>query len=329
MTVQDTAPGLSPHIARLLAERGDRIVVTGASGWLGMATLELLADALGDDFDARVRCFGTCRRVLVLRSGRQVVQARLVDLAALDHRPTIVLHFAFLTRDRAETMADVNYIAANRDIADTVLAALDPIGARAVFLASSGAARRADDTTAARALRLYGTLKRDDERRFSAWAEQSGHAAIIARIFNLSGPYINKPQHYALAGFIANALAGHPIEIRATHSVERGYVAIRELMSLAFSLALDKTAGVVAFDTGGAPMELAEVARHVTAIVGDVPITRAPSDGSASDSYLGGAEIYDRSIADHGIEPVDFPCQVAETAQYLRFSASPTQELAA
>jgi UDP-glucuronate decarboxylase len=76
-------------------------VITGAGGWIGLATLDLLHVALGDQFGKRVRAFGSSTRVLRLNDGTQVLQRPLGDLAWLPHEPTIVLHTAFLTKDRA------------------------------------------------------------------------------------------------------------------------------------------------------------------------------------------------------------------------------------
>jgi nucleoside-diphosphate-sugar epimerase len=152
---------------RLLADRR-RIIITGAGGWLGLATLDLLARALGDGFDKRVRAFGSSTRTLRLRDGTQVLQRPLTDLVWLPAEPSLLLHFAFLTKDRAETMSEADYRAANRAISDAVLSALEPIGAQAVFLASSGAAAKADDPAAHAAMRLYGAMKRDDEDAFAA-----------------------------------------------------------------------------------------------------------------------------------------------------------------
>ena len=46
----------------------------------------------------------------------------------------------------------------------------------------------------------------------------------MPRVFNLAGPFINKIQIYALATMIGDALAGRPIEIRASHRVLRSYL---------------------------------------------------------------------------------------------------------
>jgi nucleoside-diphosphate-sugar epimerase len=233
--VPDT--GLQAAIAEHLVADGRRIVITGAGGWLGLATLELLHAALGDALPKRVAAFGSDTRALRLRDGTQVLQRPLADMAWLPTKPTLVLHLAFLTKDRAESMDEDAYRAANHAIGDTVLNALDSIGTEAVFLASSGAAALTD--APAPAMHLYGAMKREDEERFAHWAQTPNRRAVIARIHNISGPHMNKHGAYALASFMLDALAGRPIAVRAPRPVIRSYVAIRELMGLVFAMLLD------------------------------------------------------------------------------------------
>lgn len=306
--------GLDPAALAALAATDARIVVTGAGGWLGLATLELLRDALGETFDTRVVAFGSSARTLRLRDG-VVEQRPLAELAMLPPTPTWVLHYAFLTKDRAAAMDDDAYVAACKTIRETVLAALDPIGAEAVFVASSGAAERADDPAASREMRLYGRLKRDDEGAFAGWAATTGKRAVIARIFNLTGPYINKHAAYAMASFILDALAGRAITVRAPREVIRGYVAIRELISLA--LALLGECGVTRFSTGGEPLELGEVARAVADALGGA-VERAPVSEATADRYVGDTQGYAALLSHSGIAPVALDRQIAETADWLR-----------
>src|SRR5687767_15978390 len=118
---------LAAHVEALLRSSDARIVITGAGGWLGLATLELLAAALGRDFDARVHCFGSAQRSLALLDGTAIEQRPLDGIGSLDLRPTIVLHFAFLTKERAEAMDEEAYCRANRQVDQAVLDALDII----------------------------------------------------------------------------------------------------------------------------------------------------------------------------------------------------------
>lgn len=311
---------LEPQVAQALAASGERIVVTGAGGWIGRATLDLLAAALGDGFDARVRCFGSAERTLPLADGRSVRQAPLGEIATLAPCPSTVLHFAFLTKDRAAAMPAEAYERACAAITATVVGALDAIGARRAFVASSGAAARADDPHAPPDLARYGRLKRDEEDAFAAWAEASGRRAVIARIFNIAGPHINKLGSYALASFILDALAGHAITVRAPRAVVRGYVAIRELISLALALLADGDRGVVRFETGGAPMELAAVAGAVAQALGGGPVERAAIIEPVPDRYVGDAAPYAALLARYGIAAVPLDAQIRETADFLRLA---------
>lgn len=308
---------LTPHIASSLRQSPLRIVLTGASGWLGRATLDMLHDALGDAFSKRVACFGSRRAELRLSATRVIQQRPLGELGSLPRQPTLLLHFAFLGKDRAEAMAETEYRAANRAIRKAVLDALDPIGVEAAFVASSGAARHADDEAVLAAMRLYGTLKREDEDAFAGWAEQRGTCSTIGRIFNISGPHINKVNSYALSSFVLAALAGRPVVVRAPHDVRRGYVAIRELMSLVFAVLLERRSGVTRFDSGGEDIELGALAEMIASSL-DSRVSRSAMRQGAADVYLGDDRAYRRLLERHGIASVPLADQIAETVAFLK-----------
>lgn len=309
--------GLEPHVAEAMRTSQARIVIAGAGGWIGLATLDLLMQALGDTFATRVHAFGSTARTLTLRDGTTIQQYPLADLAALEPAPTILLHLAFLTKDRAEAMDEQSYRTANRAIDDLVLGALDRVGAQSVFIASSGAAA---STNPAPAMQLYGSLKREQEHRFADWAEQAHKQAVIARLFNLSGPYINKQRSYALAALILDALGGGPIRIRASYRVVRSYVAIRELMSLVFALLLEGRLRVTRFDSGGDALEMQAIAGAIAGQLDHVAIDRPPLDPDTVEDYTGDGDAYRALLARHRISSVPFAQQVTETIDYLSFS---------
>jgi nucleoside-diphosphate-sugar epimerase len=317
---------LSPDVERALKKSDARIVITGASGWIGRATLELLYNTLGPQaFADRVVAFGSSRRTIDFGAG-QVDQEPLPTIAALPHTPTLVLHLAFVTKDRVAGMDEQLYRKANRTISSTVLGALDVIGATAVFVASSGAAGLANDPAASPSMRLYGSLKKADEDAFANWAGERGRRAVIARIFALSGPHINKHDNYALAGFIRDAMAGRPIAISSDFPVYRSYVAVRELMSLVFAM-LDSPTGVVRFSTGGERLELQQIAEVVSGLLGRVSIERPPLRPSKIDEYAGDDAVYRRLLSAHRIEHIPFDRQIEETAAF--FACEPVSSASA
>jgi UDP-glucuronate decarboxylase len=311
------AAQFSNTVIKSLRAGDQRIIITGASGWLGMATLELLHNALGESFAYRVYALGSSARDIHLRGGITVRQRPLDELNRLQPAPSLLLHFAFLTKDRVASLDEDAYREANRALSETVHDALDKIGVDAVFVASSGAAYSAGDASANAALQLYGTLKREDEDRFAAWAECRGRTAVIGRIFNVAGPYINKHQHYALAAFILDAIAERSVRVNAPHRVVRGFVAIRELMSLVFAALLNPQKQLLRFDTGGTAMELAEVAEIVANTLGTTGSVRAAITSERIDRYVGDPTVYEALLAQYGVNRVSFDAQIRETADFL------------
>jgi nucleoside-diphosphate-sugar epimerase len=311
---------LADNVRQTLLADTRRLNIVGTSGWIGRTTAALLHEALGAEvFAERVACFGSRAGVIDLGDGISIPQRPLAELAEQGHRPTLLFNLAFLTMDKIAGMDSAEYVRANRALSATVLAALEPIGADRLFVASSGAAAFADVIQAKPDLRLYGGLKRDDEQMFADWAlaAPERRRTVIARIFSVSGPWINKPDVYALASFILDALDGRPVEVRAPMRVWRSYVAVRELVSLVLAALLAEDGGsVMRFDTGGEALELGDVgAKVVQAIGGEV--RRCPITGAVDNRYVGDGRRYAKLLARYGISHIALVDQVVETAAYL------------
>jgi len=226
---------------------------------------------------------------------------------------------AFLTQEKAKAMSEADYIEANRAISGRVLEALDQIGAEGVFVPSSGAVYMVDDPAAQASMRLYGRLKLEDEAAFTAWAEAGANRAVIARVFNLSGPYINKQSSYALACFINDALAGRPIEIKATRPVYRSYVAISELMSVVFGALLDGETGAIRFDTAGDhDYEMGQIAGAVAEALGSpAGINRATPMYGNCDRYVGDVATYRCCRIEYQVDGIVLEDQIRDTARFI------------
>jgi len=315
---------LPPAIADSLRSSEAHILVTGAGGWIGSATLELLAQALGPEgFRRRVRAFASRSRSLTLRGGVSVELAGLESLARVEVGPAMLFHYAFLTREKASAMSIEAYREANARISDRLTEAVARLRPKAMFLASSGAVYgpgRAFDEDIAR--NPYGVLKRRDEVLFSQACQAAGTRLAIARIFNLSGPYINKLDSYALASFLVDALAGRPIAIRAAQRVERSYVHVGDVAALALAALLESGAESVTFDTAGERVvEVGELAALVRDVVGrpDLEIRRPPVDtGRPADRYVGEGAAMSALAGRCGVALLDLPAQIRRTAGYLR-----------
>ncbi len=306
-----------------LRENDLRVVITGASSWLGQATLALLEQALGDTLPRRVRLFASSARPMHLASGRVLECRALDDILTLPPARYLFLHYAFVTKGHIGAHSLADYARLNAEIAETVEAAARRVEAKGMFLPSSGAVYRPDRTLRGTLEEHpYGYLKLQDEKRFAAMAEETGCRLAAIRVFNLGGPYINNLSGFALSSIIMDVLRGEPVQIKATHPVYRSYVHINDLIELALQEMLgDNPPPPEPYDTAGETVvEVGDLAHLITQSMGqpDHPILRPEMSGGAADRYVGdGAQFADRAQAG-GITLKPLAVQIRDTIADLK-----------
>lgn len=318
---------MSVPLVRSLLSGQERFAVTGASGWLGRTTLELLAGALGPErFRDQVAGFASTSRTVTLRDATVVHLEPLDLLAHLVPAPTHILHFAYLTRDRVADLGVPDYIRTNLAITAAVVGAIERFHPRGVFVTSSGAVYEPDGTFATdAAANPYGTLKHLEELALRRAAADVGARSVVTRIFSLSGAYMTKPQLYALGDLILQALEGGPMIIRAHGPVERSYCAASDVIALALACLLRVDTGDdVVFDSSGEVTEISELAERVRGALGrsDITIERSWDPSAAPDRYVGDSQAMSAIAIEHGLSQQPIADQILDTAAYLGAQAN-------
>ena len=196
----------SVEVASGLVESGLEVVVTGARGWLGRATLEMLESALGPNMNERVHAFGSSPGLLALRSGSRLQVRALTELPDVAVGPHLMAHFAFATREHVSEQGLRQYVAGNRSITKAITNHLSDRMPYGLFVTSSGAVYLGNDL----ASNPYGVLKLEDERTFLDVTRRgtSRCRTVIPRLFNLAGPFLNKPAHYVLGSILEDIRRG-------------------------------------------------------------------------------------------------------------------------
>ncbi len=312
----------SPTTGARLVESGLDVVVTGGSGWLGQATIEMLESRLGAQMASRVHVFGSFGRSMRLRSDTQLEVSPLTELPRLRIGPHLLTHYAFATREHISQLGVTEYVARNEEISELVskhIRKSRPVG---MLIVSSGAVYLGNDI----ATNPYGVLKARDECRFYDMAKELGDAGatprvVVPRLFNLAGPFLNKPDHYVLGSIIRDIRRGGPIRLHATKRVVRSYLHVRDLVDLAFAIMLrEGPEPIEAFDTAGErEIEVGELAELAASVLGrsEIPIRRPPLDGVQSDRYVGDPAVINSSARSYGIEMQLLPSQIEDTARYM------------
>lgn len=314
----------SPVLAACIRASPFQFVVTGASGWLGKATLDMLRQSLGADFSARVTALGSRQSQISFADGQTCQVQALLEWQLPLGQPAIIFHYAFLTKDKVGGMSTEEYIARNEAISSAVRAWIETGNVRGVVMPSSGAVydylhTKSRDPAAL----LYGKIKHSDEIAFSAACEAASTGLIIPRVFNLSGPYINKFDHYALASFIFQILSARPITIHARRPVLRSYYFIGDLLELCLQLLFKQTtAKTEYFDVAGDEIiELGELAQRVASVLAE----RAPTftqrlpmlEDALEDRYIGNRKRIEELEMNLAIRPMALEEQIRSTSQYI------------
>jgi UDP-glucuronate decarboxylase len=310
----------SDPVSQALSASGLEVVVTGARGWLGRATVDMLESALGGEFRARVHLYGSSGGRLYLRSGERVGVRPLAELPGLRPGPHLLVHYAFATRERVDELGLEDYLVANRGITDRVADYLELTTPTGMLVTSSGAVYLGDVETS----NPYGVLKAQDERIFSELVGGTTGGAtrlLIPRLFNLSGPFLNKPDRYVLGSVINDILAGGPIRLSAVRPVYRSYVHVEDLVDLCFAMMLSGSPVPEApFDTAGeVEVEVGELAAIAARVLGhpDMVIERSMVEDADPDRYVGDGATMHRMAVECGIELKGLDRQITDTARYL------------
>jgi UDP-glucuronate decarboxylase len=323
---------LPPSLASALHASDLGVVVTGAGGWLGQAAVEMLAEVFGESAGQRLALFSSNERMHRLPSGEPLACRPFASIAELPARPWLFFHFAYVTRDRLGEFGLAEYVRVNRVITGEVIEAARRVKAAGLFVPSSGAVyRRNRELESDLVKNPYGVLKLEDEQAFAGLAHELGCRALIPRVFNLAGPFINKLGSYALSSLILAAQQGQPLSIRAAHRVVRSYIHVADLIGLALAILLEGGPEPIArFDTAGErAVEVGELATCIQSTLGTrLPIERPPlnPDRNTDDIYVGEREPMQSLMARYHIDLMPLEDQIRDTARYLG-SLADTREI--
>ena len=292
------------------------IVLTGPTGWIGNAFVNYAHSRFGADAISSARFYASQARAHVFPGGLKADLKGLEDLKPADIEGAVVIHLAYLTKEKADALGERTFTDTNIDIDDKVLSALQMARPRGVFIASSGAAKLAEKGTDRHP---YGMCKLRQEDRFLQWSAKSGVPVIVGRIFNLAGPYINKVNSYALGSFVLQARREGRIRIEADVPVFRSFLHVNDLCALVFEALSSGVGRNSPVDLCGSEiLEMgdiaAAVARHTA---GEVEILRGGMDCSRPSVYLGNFVDTKVLAMEFGTQLAAFDQQVIDTMAWI------------
>jgi nucleoside-diphosphate-sugar epimerase len=288
------------------------VTITGATGWLGKSTLEVLL-ASGHEM-TKVIALASAERKIKLAGG-YTIQAHAISSPPPEIAETeILIHLAYLTRDKAESTGFDKYVLTNLDLTSIALSWLEKYPIKSFVTVSSGARNNQATGNPETDLRAnpYGFLKRIDELIFEDHCKRRGINSVITRLWGATGVDMQDASKYAIGDFVISALTKNEITITSGHKVVRRYVDSREFMDVCVRLA--KSGKSENFDSGGPEVEIGELASEIARqLNGEINISRSISAVQTDDLYFPAGNEFENHAISLGIELSDISAQISNT----------------
>lgn len=297
------------------------MAVTGATGWLGVALVEMAVRAGLTPENGRLRVFASRPGRLVLEAGATMGLEALAAAAPLEGEGWTIAHFAALGKDRTVDLPLADYVAQSEALQEAALSLIASADRPRLIFASSGAVYGPEGRPPAMADEPYGHMKNLQEASLADWCGTNGVPLTVCRVFNVGGPYGNKLDLYALSSLIRSALAGGDIPIRAQGPVFRSYVHVEELMAVLVGQVQSSTPGPLRpFDSAGTEVvEIGDLARTTCAQLGLDParIVRRDDPAAPASRYVGDGAGYQAAVRSLGLSPIGIEAIVSDSIASL------------
>lgn len=248
---------LNPKIPPLSSLKNIRVLITGASGWLGQETICLLAKGL-EDFEGSNIVFAASTEKFI-KVHDSVIKINALENLAKAPKFDLILHYAFSTQAKRDLVGAETYLTMNRDLTHRVIDLVGKNTATKTLVLSSGAASSAsNNSSTSESKYVYGLLKTEMEEAFS------GPNNLSLRVWNTSGHHLGNDPRYVISEFISHALTNQQIEIQ--HNLKRSYVDAQSMICSALNYLMDNGHGVV--NSGGAETNLMDLAHETIRCLG-------------------------------------------------------------
>ena len=294
-----------------------RVVITGASGWLGSAMIAMLIKKYGNSILNSVELYGSKNGILELDSQKKL------DIKSLDSFNTkgeidLFIPMAFLTQEKYEYLGSQEYKTINKNIISKHTEIINRSDVKSCISLSSGIVSLTNsDVVRPRSFWEYRSLKQEEESAMLVACSNRQTALISCRLFSLSGRHMKDPLKYALGDFISQAVKNKFIKIRSNYPVLRKYVSDENLCTLLLLLA--ERMETMNLESSGSLVELEELAQLVARKLGlkNEIVQRTKRTSFEPDSYFSKSEKMEMLATECGLYFQDLEQQVIGTTRGL------------
>jgi len=286
------------------------VAVSGATGWLGLETIERVSQIL--DLKDLI-LYSSNGRGISRSTGSNLETISFISATPPESLDGFV-HLAFLTRDKISLFGHSEYVAKNISLISKACAIIESSRPKWVVLVSSGAIfdRNTRDLESDSLKNPYGFCKRIEENLILDSASKVGANVVIGRLWGATGSLMPPNPAYAISNFIYGAHSQRKIDIKSGGLVFRRYVDAGEFMETLLKAAISGEHTIV--NSGGPKIEIGELAKLVSNEFAGVEISR-PEEQEGVDDYFPSDDEFESLALKVGVKLSDLPIQVSRTVK--------------
>lgn len=289
------------------------IIISGATGWLGRELINVLEKSRLGVINLEL-ISSACQD---LKVSNKIYKTTIFANSTLIN-PDIYFDFAFLTREKINTVGVEKFKQINNAIISQSVDLIRMSQPKTVILASSGAVYGLGRRDKVGNNYLYSELKRIQEDKISEVCLKTGTKLIIIRVFNLSGSGIRKINTFAIAEMISHALKNKPILIKSNFLVYRRYSDVSQLLELLLAANRSNFTGIL--DSGGVTTEIHELAQTIINQLNSRSRLSYPQldKNLLSDNYYSKSNLYEELLKKFtSRKPLSLNEQIENTKNFL------------
>ena len=251
----------SNKFEEFLNQSDSKIVIFGATGWLGRECLALIRNYLKNDFNSGLILVASKSNVIEIGDTKLRVVA--LDDFPVETKCDLVIDFSFITQEKMSKMGGKEFVLENTKLTQRIRNYIAEVQPSNVYYASSGAA---DPNflmkTNSPSKKVYGELKLEAEFQLEQICSEIDSQLLINRIWSITGTHMLEPHKYAIGDFVTQALNNKKIVINSSDQILRSYIDAADLFDTCFNYLLDGNYGLL--NSGGYVVSLLELANSVS-----------------------------------------------------------------
>jgi nucleoside-diphosphate-sugar epimerase len=260
-----------------------KILITGATGWLGQASLQAIKKVMPEVNSEDLYLYASRERTHVVPSFGKIQVHGLKSNIFLPKNIDLFIGLALKTRDYSFKIGEKEYLKSNMEIVARNLELVNATNPRDIILISSGVV--SNYLEGKQALDPYTEIKLLEEKLFNEYAKQNNSRLIILRLWGATGELMTEPLKYAIGNLIFQAETSNKIIINSRNEVFRKYsdaTQIFEVLLHALELNYSGT-----LNSGGTVVEIGLLAELIAKLYGKpIEIVRTLEKGISPDDYV-------------------------------------------